>query len=141
MQYGSSGEYIKREGEHEQIRRATKAIRAVKCKRVGRYDQRKTILAHDTDSCHEPADPMCVHWAGEGLRPLDPRTEIRRRCAGSVPAADAAVAGPRPGRIMNAGRSPASGSARSATAAKALRASSASALRADRRGRRPYTDC
>ena len=29
---------------------------------------------------------MCVHWAGRGLRPLDPRTELRRRCAGLSPA-------------------------------------------------------
>ena len=26
---------------------------------------------------------MSAHWAGEGIRPLDPRTEMRRRCAGS----------------------------------------------------------
>ena len=63
--------------------------------------------------------------AGEGLRPLGPRTEKRRRCAGSDRALAAAVA-LRAGRIMSAGRSPASGSARSATAVKALRASCAS---------------
>ena len=42
---------------------------------------------------------MYVHWAGEGLRPLDPRTatcRLRR----FRPAADAAVAGTRAGWIM-----------------------------------------
>ena len=38
---------------------------------------------------HEPAYPLCVHWAGRGLRPLDPRNgdtaalrrlRPRRRC-------------------------------------------------------------
>ena len=66
------------------------------------------------------------HWAGEGLRPLNPCTE---KNDGAAPvqtrAVAAAVARPRAGRIMSAGRSPASGSARSATAVKALRASSA----------------
>ena len=46
----------------------------------------------------EPAYPMCVHWAGEGRRPLDPRPEIRRRCAGPEPPSTRPLPQPRAGR-------------------------------------------
>ena len=44
-------------------------------------------------------------WAGRGLRPLDPRTEIPRAERIQAPAVDAAVAGSGAGRIMSARRS------------------------------------
>ena len=34
-----------------------------------------------TFRCQEPAYPLYTQGAGEGLRPLDPRTEIRRDVA------------------------------------------------------------
>jgi hypothetical protein len=45
---------------------------------------------------------MCYTWAGEGLRPLDPRTKIRRDIAPVGPGRRAAAAGPRAARVMSA---------------------------------------
>ena len=51
----------------------------------GRYDQSTTTLAHDTDSCHEPADPMYVHRGWRGAPPLRTLHGSRRVAAGSAP--------------------------------------------------------
>ena len=55
---------------------------------------------------------LIIEHLARGSAPSDPRTEKRRRCAGSDRTVVAAVTGPRAGRIMSAKRSPASGSAR-----------------------------
>ncbi len=55
----------------------------------GQYDQSTTTLAHDTDSCHEPADPMYVHRGWRGAPPLRTLHGSRRVAAGQLRDAEA----------------------------------------------------
>ena len=82
MQYGSSGEYIERDGEHEQIPESDEGDPSGEVQEGRAVRSEKTTLAHDTDSYQEAADPMCYIGLAGGSAPLDPRAERRRRCAG-----------------------------------------------------------
>ena len=93
MQYGSSGEYIERDGEHEQIPESDDGDPSGEVQEGLAVRSEKTTLAHDTDSCHEPADPMCYIGLAGGSAPSTPgrRNGATPRRIG--PAAGAAPAG------------------------------------------------
>ena len=126
VRYGSSGEGHRARSANEKIQAGDNEHPGGDEETAGRRIGAKHWLMTSV-VCHEPADPMCYIGLARGRSapPSNPRTERRRRCAQFRPAVERPVVGSRAGRIMNAGRSPASGSARSATAVKPLRGSSA----------------
>ena len=72
MQYGSSGEYIDRDGEHEQIPESDDGDPSGEAQEGRAVRSEKTTLAHDTDSCQEPAYPMCYIGLAGGSAPSTP---------------------------------------------------------------------